>query len=215
MIEHTYFGWNQLTHTTTCTSPSWDVDVRHDLSTRPLTVPEATHQCPDEHCAHSTAFDRVTVRVICRSCDTAHVITGEGLARTATTTQALGYGQAPRQTAGLYLWPGRPVLHGWGPGPSGLDDQPHEYLVTTALVDRITPGDCIGAIGRHRTAGGKPRWWAGAIPTPPPLRVLPPAGEYRLAWARRTSDHTSPDEAAAWIAYAIDPAQQQPLVVAV
>ncbi|WP_405960558.1 hypothetical protein OG235_24500 [Streptomyces sp. NBC_00024] len=214
MIENTYFGWGQLPHTTTCTSPAWDVDVRHDLGTRPLTAAELTHHCPDEHCAHTGAFDRVTVRVICRSCGTAHVITGEALARTVTTTQALGYGQAPRQIAGLYLWPGRPVLHGYGPGRSGLDDQPYEYLVTTTLVDRLTPGDCVGAIGRHRTAGGHPRWWAGAIPTPPPLRVLPEPGEYRLAWAHRTSDHTSPDEAATWIHGALY-ADQQPLVVAV
>jgi hypothetical protein len=132
-----------------------------------------------------------------------------------TTTAALGYGQAPRQTAGLYLWPGRPVLYGWGPGRSGLDDQPHEYLVTTTLDDRLTPAMCVGAIGRHRTAGGHPRWWAGAVQVPPPVRVVPPAGEYRLTWAHRTNDHTTVDAAAAWIAAAIDPAQQKPLVVAV
>ncbi|MDX2696238.1 hypothetical protein, partial [Streptomyces ipomoeae] len=180
MIESTYFGWDQLTHTTTCQEPSWDVDVSHTLTTRPLADSAITHGCPDQHCTHSGALDRVTIRVICRGCDTAHVISGEALTRTVTTTAALGYGQPPRETAGLYLWPGRPVLHGWGPGPSGLDDQPHEYLVTTTRVDRLTPGDCVGAIGRHRTTLGAPRWWAGAIPTPPPLRVLPPTGEYRL-----------------------------------
>lgn len=215
MIEHTYFGWNQLTHTTTCASPSWDIDVRHDLGIRPLADGTILHGCPDQNCGHEGALDRVTVRVICRSCDTAHVITGESLTCTVTTTQSLGYGQAPREVAGLYLWPGRPVLHGWGPGRSGLDDQPYEYLVTATLVDRLTPDDCVGAIGRHRTAGGKPRWWAGAVQTPPPPRIHREPGEYRLAWARRASDHTTVDQAAAWIATAIDPAQQQPLVVAV
>ncbi|MBP5922134.1 MULTISPECIES: hypothetical protein [Streptomyces] len=215
MIEHTYFGWNRLTHTTTCTSPTWDIDVRHDPGTRPLVLPDVAHQCPDNHCAHKGEFDRVTVRVICRSCDTAHVITGEALTRVTTTTDALGYGQPPRQMAGLYLWPSRPVLHGHGPGPSGQDDQPFEYLVTTTLVDRLTPDDCVGVISRHRTAGGHSRWWAGAVSTPPPLRVLPEPGEYRLAWAHRSSDHTTVDQAAAWIAATIDPAQQTPLVVAV
>lgn len=156
MIEHTYFGWTQLSHTESCATPTWDIDVRHDTGIRPHADRAVTHGCPDQHCTHDSDFGRVTVRVICRGCDTAHVITGESLARTVTTTDALGYGQAPRQIAGLYLWPGRPVLHGWGPGASGLDDQPHEYLVTTALVDRLTPGDCVGAIGRHRTAGGHP-----------------------------------------------------------
>jgi hypothetical protein len=215
VIETAYFGWSQLTHTDPCPAPSWDIDVRHDAGIRPHADRAVTHGCPDQHCTHDSDFGRVTVRVICRGCDTAHVITGESLTRTTTVTAALGYGQAPRQIAGLYLWPGRPVLHGWGPGPSGLDDQPHEYLVTTALTDRLTPGDCVGAIGRHRTAGGHPRWWAGAVQVPPPLRVVPPDGEYRLTWSHRTSDHTSPETAAAWIAAAIDPAQQKPLVVAV
>jgi hypothetical protein len=215
VIEHTYFGWNQLTHTETCTSPSWDIDVRHDPGVRPLSDNEVTHGCPDQRCTHTGALDRVTIRVICRSCDTAHLITGEALTRATTTTAALGYGQAPRQTAGLYLWPGRPILHGHGPGRSGLDDQPYEYLVTTALLDRLTPEACVGAIGRHFNAAHKPLWWAAAIQTSPPLRVLPPAGDYRLAWKRRTNEHTSADQAAAWIAATIDPAQQQPLVVAV
>ncbi|MEI5522485.1 hypothetical protein WB388_17940 [Streptomyces brasiliscabiei] len=215
MIENAYFGWDELTHTTSCPSPRWDVDVRHDLGIRPVADGAVRHGCSDQNCGHEGGLDRVTVRVICRSCDTAHVITGESLTRTVTTTDALGYGQRPVQVAGLYLWPGRPVLHGYGPGPSGLDDKPHEYLVTTALLDRLTPEDCVGAIGRHRTAGGHLRWWAGAIVTPPPPRIRRQPGEYRLAWARRTSDNRTVDQAAAWIADTVDPARQQPLVVAV
>lgn len=215
MIEHTYFGWNQLTHTDTCADPSWDIDVRHDLGIRPLADGTVLHGCPDQHCGHQGALDRVTVRAICRSCDTAHLITGEALTRTITTTAALGYGQTPREVAGLYLWPSRPVLYGYGPSRSGLDDQPHEYLVTTTLVDRLTPGDCVGAIGWHSNAARQARWWAGAIQTPPLRRLQAEPGEYRLTWARRTTDHTTVDQAAAWIANAIDPAHQQPLVVSV
>ncbi|MBE4790968.1 hypothetical protein [Streptomyces caniscabiei] len=215
MIEHTYFGWNQLTHTDNCTDPAWTIDVRHDLGIRPLANGTILHGCPDQHCAHEGGLDRVTVRAVCRSCRTAHLITGEALTRTTTTTDAIGYGQPPREIAGLYLWPSRPVLHGHGPGRSGLDDQPHEYLVTTTPVDRLTPDDCIGAIGWHFNAARQNRWWAGAIQTPPPPRIKSQPGEYCLAWARRSSDHTTVDQAAAWIAATVDPAQQQPLVVAV
>ncbi|MDX3204280.1 hypothetical protein [Streptomyces scabiei] len=216
MIENAYFGWNELTHTEHCPAPAWGIDVRHDLGIRPTSDTAVRHGCPDQHCAHEGGLDRVTVRVICRSCDTAHLITGESLTRTTTDTAALGYGQPPTEMAGLYLWPGRPVLHGWGPGPSGLDDKPHEYLVTASIpADRLTPEDCVGALGRHRTAGGHLRWWAGAIPTPPPPRLRREPGEYRLAWARRSSDNRTIDQAAAWIADTIAPAQQQPLVVAV
>ncbi|MGW0821782.1 hypothetical protein [Streptomyces sp. NPDC002845] len=216
LIEEAYFGWDQLTHTTTCTSPTagWEIDVRHDTGAHPLGQPGTTrHGCPLEDCGHGDTFDRVTVRAICRSCGTAHLITGAGLTRQTTTTEAIGYGQPPRKVAGLYLWPSRPVLYGWGPGKSGQDDKPHEYLATTELVDCLTPEDCVGAIGRHRTDRGALRWWAAASPVPPPPRL---AGQvHRLAWGRRTTDHTSPEQAAAWIAAAIDPAQQQPLVVAV
>jgi hypothetical protein len=216
MIENAYFGWNELTHTEDCPAPAWGIDVRHDLGIRPTSDTAVRHGCPDQHCGHEGGLDRVTVRVICRACDTAHLITGESLTRTTTDTAALGYGQPPTEKAGLYLWPGRPVLHGYGPGRSGLDDKPHEYLVTTSIpADRLTPEDCVGAIGRHRTAGGRLRWWAGAIPTPPPPRLRREPGEYRLAWARRSSDNRTIDQAAVWIADTLNPAQQQPLVVAV
>ena len=214
MIEETYFGWARLTHTEGCDAPSWEIDVRHDAGIRPLTQSTAViHQCPDENCGHSSSFDRVTVRIVCRSCTTVHLITGEGLGRATTSTEALGYGQPPRRLDGLYLWPSPPVLYGYGPGRSGLDDQPREYLVTTTLADRLTPGMCVGAIGRHFNAAHKPLWWAGAIQTPPPTRLT--GQVHRLAWKHRTNEHTSVEAAAAWIATAIDPAQQRPLVVAV
>jgi hypothetical protein len=211
VIEHTYFGWSQLTHTDPCPAPSWDIDVRHDAGIRPHADRAVTHGCPDQHCTHDSDFGRVTVRVICRGCDTAHVITGESLTRTTTVTAALGYGQAPRQIAGLYLWPGRPVLHGWG-----SDDRVRQYLVTAELVDRLAPEHCVGSISGHFNAAGDRLWIASAtaaalVPPRSPLDGSVP----RLAFARRACDLASIEDAAAWIAAAIDPAQQQPLVVAV
>lgn len=209
LIEDTYFGWNDVTHALDCERPSWDIDVRHDTG-RHFTSQAGTeqHTCPNEDCAHADVFDRVTVRIICRSCHTAHMISGEGLGTTCTTTEALGYGQPPRKTAGIYLWPSAPVLYGYGPGRSGHDDQPHAWLATAEPAERLKTEHCIGAIGRHRTARGALRWWAGALPAMPPV-----PGHGRLVWDRKVSGFTSVSAAARWIAAAVDPAQQQPLVV--
>lgn len=200
-LTDTYFRWNPLTHTIDCAAPAWDIDVRRDEGAHPLPHREdLQHACTNGNCGHASTFTRVTVRVICRSCGTAHLISGEDLGQVCTTTEAIGYGQPPRQLAGLYLWPSAPVLYGEGPGRSGYDDQPRSYLATTRLVERLTPEDCVGAIGRHPTARSKELWWARAVPIPLPGRLA--AAEPCLNFARRASELPSLDVAAAWIAAA-------------
>ncbi|WP_326729025.1 hypothetical protein [Streptomyces phaeochromogenes] len=195
-LTDTYFGWQPLTHTNDCDRPAWEIDVRRDEGAHPLPHREdMRHSCTNDDCDHNNLFSRVTVRVICRSCHTAHVISGEELGQSCTTTEALGYGEPPRHVAGLYLWPSEPVLFGYGPGKSGHDDQPRSYLATTHLVDRLQPEHCVGVIGRHHTARHALRWWAGAIRQE--ARV-----PGRLDWQRRTTDLTSVAAAAEWIATA-------------
>lgn len=199
-LTDTYLGWDQLTHGINCAAPAWDIDVRREEGAHPLSHrQDLQHSCSNENCSHHNLFTRVTVRVICRSCTTAHLISGEDLTQERTTTEAIGYGQPPRRMAGLYLWPSEPVLFGYGPGTSGHDDQPRSYLATAHLVERVTPQDCVGVIGRHPTARSRELWWASAISIPLPGRLT---AEYGLNWARRASELPSLDAAAEWIAAA-------------
>ncbi len=187
-IEETYFGWQDLPHSIVCAQPVWEIDVRRDTGAHPLPHREdLQHDCPNPHCDHAGTFPRVTVRLICRSCDTVHLISGEDLGSTGIcTTQTIGYGARPRQMAGLYLWP----------GPLGAGYQVYEYLVSARPVGRLRPKDCVGQIGQHPTARGPQLWWARAIRTQPPVPG-------RLDWQRRTSEQPSLDAAAEWIAAAL------------
>ncbi|MFE9684123.1 hypothetical protein [Streptomyces sp. NPDC006285] len=186
LIEETYFGWGQPTHSITCTAQSWDVDIRRDEGVHPLAHrDELQHDCPNPNCDHRNGFPRVTVRLVCRGCTVVHTVVGEELGRPLSTlTQTIGYGTRPRQLAGLYLWPG-PL--------NPADHEVHEYLVSTRPVARLRPKDCVGQIGRHPTARGPQLWWARA------LRMQPPVPG-RLDWRRRISELTSLDAAAQWIA---------------
>ncbi|MGW0566132.1 hypothetical protein [Streptomyces tauricus] len=200
LIEETYFGWDQFSHADGCTSPMWEAAARREQGAHPLSHrPELQHGCPNPHCDHATLFTRVTVRLICRGCDAVHLVSGEDATQQQTTTRAYGYGQAPCELAGLYLYPGRSFLYGEGPGRSGWDDQPIAWLVTAAPVTgQLQREDCVGRISRWTNAAHQTQWRADAVQTPLPGRLT--AAEHGMAFARRASDLTSIDEAAAYIA---------------
>ncbi|WP_314411427.1 hypothetical protein [Streptomyces sp. DSM 40484] len=206
-IDDTYFGWNALAHTPDCTTPgpaSWEVQTRLDEGVHPLSHREdLQHSCPNLNCSHDNGFPRVTVRLVCRSCHTVHLISGENPTQDHTTTAAHGYGEPPARMAGLYLYPGRAFLYGEGPGTSGWDDQPLQWLVTRDLPadGLLVREDCVGRISRWTTAAHQQRWRADAVQTPLPGRLT--AAEHGMAFARRESDFTSIDEAAAFIAAAL------------
>ncbi|MET9089654.1 hypothetical protein ABZX77_48690 [Streptomyces sp. NPDC004237] len=180
----TYLGWEQPQHRDGCKRPSWDVAFRTDEKQyrreyRGYGEPLAKHECPDEECAHGASFDRVTVRIVCRSCGAATVITGEDTEETGTTrtsTLHVAYGLAPLQKAGLLLWPAEPWL-----GSLGRHDEefPHDFVVTRTGVRQVTQDSIVGQItqGRGKLRG---RVWTT-------LAVPDPKGQYgflqRIQWA--------------------------------
>lgn len=219
MIETTYFGWAQPTHAQGCTDPNdsgWNVTERYDTGAHPPThSTTATHACTlgPEHCSHNGEFPRLTLRLVCRAgCGAAHIFTGQYPTHEPTATGALGYGQPPRQVAGLYLWPGAIPLYN---EPTATDPQPTTYLVTRDLVPQLTPAACIGRIGRYFDSVGTYWWRADVGQVPLPGRLTAAEVGHSLSFARRETDLPSVEAAAAWIATAIDPAQQRPVVVTV
>ncbi|MEV7867432.1 hypothetical protein AB0P17_15325 [Streptomyces sp. NPDC088124] len=183
-----YLGWDLLPHRDDCARPEWSVDVRTEHSALRRRHDGVAHDCPNEECGHGDHYSRTTVRIVCQSCGTAHVMTGEETPE-RTSTAALGYGQEPRKAAGLYLYPGAPVLYGWE------RSEPYEYLVTAARVDRVQVGDVVGLITQSRGKRGAVRWSACAAPSPEGTYGYRP-----LRWTRAQADLRSIAAAAKWIA---------------
>jgi hypothetical protein len=192
-----HLGWRPFGHRPDCAQPSWEVTQQHESDARRTLRGGPEHACPNEDCGHSAHYDKVTVRVLCRSCDTVHLISGEEHTSRSTTTASTGYGQAPRKAAGLWLYPGPPLLDWRDAGPGG-------YLCSLAKVERLTQDDIVGAIGEGRGARGATTWSAGALPTWNP----PAAGRADLfpTWARGSGDTTFKTVAAAakWVKAQVD-----------
>lgn len=173
-VQGTYLGWERLAHRSNCKKPSWDVDVRTGSETRyrgGYGEARPAHKCGDEYCAHGNSFEQITVRVVCRSCGTAEVITGEhteDTGRTTTAAASLGYGLAPRKVAGLYLWPGEP----WLPYGRAVSEEPYDFLITASRPagDVVTAADVAGQITQSRGKRGGVVWNV--------LAVADPAGPY-------------------------------------
>lgn len=178
-VQTTYLGWERLTHARICKKPSWEVDVRTDDETRyrgRYGEPRPAHKCDDEDCGHGNSFAQITVRVVCRSCGIAEVITGEhndDTGRSTTRISTLGYGMAPRKVAGLFLWPGQPWL-ALGRAATG---EPHDFLVTATRPagDLVTAADVVGQITQSRGQRGGVVWNALAVADP-----AGPYGTYRV-----------------------------------
>ncbi|MFF9285449.1 hypothetical protein [Streptomyces griseosporeus] len=200
LIEEMYLGWQPLTHAIDCTSPVWDVaEVRHDTGGRILPTGAEAHTCATDGCTHTATFARVQLRLLCRSCHTVYVLAGEDLGVRHTTTAVTGWGQSPRQLAGLWLWPGQPADH---------RHQPHQYLVTRE-PSQVTRATLYGLITRYRDATGTPRWIAAAVPDENGEHQL-----HTLRWRYRSAGLADLPEAADWIA-SVESLPQRALEVAV
>jgi len=199
IVRDLYLGWSDLAHGQDCPLPVWEAQLGTDQGLRGrLLAREEPHSCPVEDCDHDSVFRRFTIRLVCRSCTEIHIIYGEDIGISRTTTTAYGYGQQPRQIDGLWLWPGEQTL-------PARDEEPREYLITRTPKIPTQASDVAGTICRYRTAGYHKRWQASAIADP-----AGPYGDDQLRWARRQGELRSVDKAAAWIA-----AQYQPQTVEV
>ncbi|MFF0598093.1 hypothetical protein [Streptomyces antibioticus] len=146
----TYLGWDQPEHRDGCKRPSWEIGTRtleHEYRSvdRYAGEPEAKHSCPAESCEHGPWLDKTVVRLVCKSCGAAHIITGEKTPETrvsATSVQYLAYGLPPRQMAGLLLWPAQPWLD-YGRLSS---DEPYDFVVTRTGVKAVTREVVVGQI---------------------------------------------------------------------
>ncbi len=201
LIEELYLGWHDFSHADGCTNPVWDdVQVRYDEGRRFTATGTEPHTCTNVDCGHATGFGRMQVRLRCSDCNTVHILSGEGLGVVCTTTEDTGWGQAPTQVAGVWLWPGEPVLRGL---------PPRDYLVTTTQVDEVTTDTIAGLITTYRDSEGRQLWIAGA--------GLNPNGAHQvhtLRWTYSSNGLASLEDAARWVATA-DQQTQRPAVVAV
>ncbi|MFD3483814.1 hypothetical protein [Streptomyces sp. NPDC058665] len=191
----TYLGWDLLQHADGCKRPSWVVDIKmtNQYASRSYYRDEEKHSCPNEDCGHRSSFEETTVRVVCGSCKTAYVIRGEDVRHRSEPLRHLRYGLPPRKLAGLYLWPARPFLDYDRVG----SDEPDDFVVTTAKVDRVTAADVVGVIQQGRGKRGGTLWAALAVPDP--------KGQYGLSYtgvkfAAATDAPRTVAAAAKWVA---------------
>ncbi|GGU11350.1 hypothetical protein [Streptomyces lateritius] len=194
-----HLEWHPFAHRPDCAKPVWEVDhqvVSDKLRTR-RGGPE--HTCPNEECGHHDRHDRITVRLLCRACDTVHLISGEEHTTRTTTTARIGYGQPPKRVAGLWLYPGPPLLD--------LRDHttPGAYLCSREKVDRLSEEDIVGSVTEGRGKRGATVWHAAIGPEfHPPARGL---SGYAI-WAKNSGEKpfTSVTAAAKWVAAELDAA---------
>ncbi|MDX5569358.1 hypothetical protein PYK79_47285 [Streptomyces sp. ID05-04B] len=200
LIAETYFGWKPLAHAPACPNPIWDdAQVLHSEGVRPGSYGAIRHACEHGDCMHADVFERLQLRLLCSDCGTVITLSGENLVQVISHTSATGWGQPPTETAGVWLWPGRPVVEG---------GQPHEYLVTRQ-AQTVTPDTLYGIITAYRDTEGRRLWIAAAVPDPDGAHQVS-----TLRWRHASNGLTNLDQAAAWIADA-ELRARRPLVVAV
>lgn len=163
-----YLGWEKPEHRRECKRPEWDVTFRtEEKAYRHVGYGEAPlkHQCTDEYCEHGNSFDQTVIRIVCKSCGAARVISGEkteDTGETITSTTYLGYGLAPRKVAGLLLWPGTP----WLDIGRIREAEPHDFVVTRLKVKEVTETTVVGQITQGRGDRGGVVWSTLAVPNP-------------------------------------------------
>lgn len=191
----TYLGWDLLGHQPDCKRPNWVVDIKmtDKHASRSYHQDEQTHACPNEDCGHRNSFEETTVRIVCRGCEMAYTITGEDVGYGYESLRHLHYGLPPRKLAGLWLWPADP----WFSFGRLSSEEPHDFVVTAARVDRVTAADVVGVISQGRGQRGGIRWAANAVPDP--------EGQYGLSYGTGIKFAAATDEprtvagAAKWI----------------
>ncbi|MCX4676749.1 hypothetical protein OG413_15800 [Streptomyces sp. NBC_01433] len=191
-LTDSYLAWDELDHKPGCAKPSWTVDMRTESGAYRSVTGGTSHTCPTQECGHADRYDRTSLRIVCSSCGLARIMSGDADGMRGTSTQAIGYGQPPKKAGGVWLYPGAPLLFGWG---HGEDKEPEGYLVTRARVDRVTVDNVIGSILKDRGPRRGVKWAATAVPAPD--------GEYGyglIRWARMVQDLRSFTAAAKWIA---------------
>ncbi|MER7696206.1 hypothetical protein [Streptomyces sp. NPDC096095] len=191
LLTDSYLAWDELDHKPNCAKPSWTVDTRTEDRAFRTVNGGPSHACPNEECDHADRYTKTSLRVVCSSCGLALIMSGDDGFR-GTSTRAIGYGQPPRKVGGVWLYPGAPLLFGWGHGET---DEPEGYLVTQTRVDRVTVDNVIGSIHKARGPRRGVQWSAVAVPDP--------KGEYGyglVRWARARSELRSFTAAAKWIA---------------
>jgi hypothetical protein len=194
-VTDTYFGWSELRHEAGCKRPNWEIDTRTDHEVwRPRTRgSDVDHRCADDECGHGQRWDPTTIRIVCRSCGQAHIITTEQRV-VPTDTNFLGFGQAPRKVAGLLLWPGEPLTTFGMSVRDGLH-VPYQLLVTGPGVTRPVREDLLGEITQTLTRRGAVRYGAVA--------GLSPEGEFgfgEFRWEAAAEHLRSIPAAVKWIA---------------
>lgn len=148
----TYLGWSELTHFDGCKRPlvktAWRRDEKQWRRSPRFGEDLVKHDCAGgESCGHGDDFTRLTVRIVCVTCGAAQLVTGEETEETgawSTTTKGLGYGLAPRQAAGLLLWPGTP----WIDVGRAVSQEPHDFVVTRTgvRVGEVSADTVVGQI---------------------------------------------------------------------
>ncbi|MFE0243294.1 hypothetical protein ACFWZ0_02585 [[Kitasatospora] papulosa] len=189
-LQDTYLAWDELAHAPSCADPRWVVDIRTECGAY-RDVTGRAHNCPAEDCDHSDRYEKTSVRIVCRSCGKARIMSGEADALRQTSVQALGYGQQPVKCAGLWLYPGEPRLFGWG---AAVGDDPTGYLVTRTRVDRVTLTNVIGAIHQDRGPRRGIKWAATAV-----IDAFGDYGYGQARWAHRQEGLPTRTAAAKWI----------------
>ncbi|MFI8365298.1 hypothetical protein ACIGD1_34740 [Streptomyces sp. NPDC085612] len=192
-----HLEWEPFSHRADCSKPVWEVDhqIVYDKLRHRHEGPE--HACPNEECGHRDHYDRITVRLLCRACDTVRLIGGEEHTNETTTTARIGYGQPPKRVAGLWLYPGPPLLH------LREYNTPGAYLCSRERVDRLSEKDIVGAVSEGRGKRGATVWHAAVGPEfHPPARGL---SGYAV-WAKNSGEKpfTSVTAAAKWVAAELD-----------
>ncbi|MFI9311240.1 hypothetical protein [Streptomyces triculaminicus] len=187
-----HLDWQPFRHRSDCTKPVWEVDQQRESDARRPRRDGPEHECPNGECGHGAHYDRITVRVLCRSCGTVHLISGEEHTSRTTTTARTGYGQAPKKVGGLWLYPGPPLLD--------LREytSPGAYLCSQEKVDRLSEDDIVGVVSEGRGKRGGTVWYAAVGPDFKPGALGLPGF---AIWAKNSGDKpfTTVAAAAKWV----------------
>ncbi|MFI9214278.1 hypothetical protein ACIGW7_39885 [Streptomyces sp. NPDC053253] len=194
-----HLEWTPFAHLPDCAKPVWEVDHQTVVDKRRPLHEGSEHACSNEECGHHARHDLITVRLLCRSCDAVRLISGEDYTTETTTTARIGYGQPPKRVAGLWLYPGPPLLK--------LRDHttPGAYLCSREKVDRLSEEDIVGAVTEGRGKRGATIWHAAIGPAfHPPISGL----TGYAVWAKNSGEKpfTSVTAAAKWVAAELDAA---------
>ncbi|MGW9067932.1 hypothetical protein ACWGQT_00570 [Streptomyces yangpuensis] len=159
MTDHaidTYLGWESFSHAKDCKNPREETLWRSN----PAYLGREggpKHTCANEYCDHQDRYDKLEVRILCRSCGVVRELSGVHHGYGTTLTAVIGYGLAPTRASGLWLYPGEKLFR------DTLGD-PWDYMVSEKKLERLREADVVGVIGQGRGKRGAVLWSAAAHP---------------------------------------------------